>query len=64
MGDPPKTPAWEPVAILLAIAALQPKIWAPHLVVSDVLMCLAGAAMVIVFVCKVRRFHNLWNPKR
>ncbi len=64
MAEPPKTPAWEPAAIILAIVALQPRIWAPHLAISDPLMYAAGVAMIVVFVCKVRRFHNLWNPKR
>ena len=69
MDEVPKTPAWEPAAIILAVLALIPKIYAPHwavsdVLVSDVLMYAALAVMVIVLVRKVRRFQGLWNKDK
>ena len=59
MHEMPKTPAWEPVAILLAIVALWPKIFMPRWVGSDVLMYAALVAMIVVFVRKVQRFRKV-----
>ena len=68
MAELPKTPPWEPVAIILAIVALFPKILAflqkRHWLLADVLMYAALAAMVIVFVCKARRFKKLWDQAK
>ena len=61
MEEIPKTPAWEAAVIILSILALWPKIYAPHLFISDVLMALALLAMVVVFVRKVLRFRKIWD---
>ena len=63
MKEMPKTPAWEAVAIILSILALWPKIYAPDLLVSNVLVGAALAAMVLVFVRKVRRFRKIWDRR-
>ncbi|MFO7897728.1 MAG: hypothetical protein R6V58_01560 [Planctomycetota bacterium] len=63
-GQPPRTPVWEPVAIILAILALIPKIYARDALYADVLMYAAGAVMVVVFVLKVRRLRALWKYQK
>ena len=62
MSEVPSTPAWESVAILLAIAALWPKIFAPQSLVSDLLLYAALVLMIVVLVRKLLRFQKLWNP--
>jgi len=57
----PKTPVWEPIAILLAIVALWPMIYVPGQLYAQVLMYAAGVLMVVVLVCKIRRMKALWN---
>jgi len=68
MPDPPKTPVWEPVAILLSIAALAPKIVAflkkEQWPFAEALMYAAGAAMIVVFICKGLRFQKLWKEQK
>ncbi len=59
----PKTPVWETVVIILSILALWPKVYAPHLLISDVLMALALLAMVIVFVRKIGRFRKIGDRR-
>ena len=68
MDEPPKTPIWEPVAIIVAILALLPKILAyakgrtwPW---AEVLMYAAGVVMIVVFICKARRFQKLWQQHK
>ena len=65
MEQAPKTPGWEPVAIILSIVAILPKIWAfvqrKEWPVADVLMYVALAAMAVVFIRKVQRLRALWK---
>lgn len=57
----PKTPAWEVAAVLVAVVALWPMIYARHEPYARVLMYAAGALMLVVFVRKIRRFRALWK---
>ena len=68
MPDPPKTPVWEPVVILMSIVALAPKILAflkgKQWLFAEVLMYAAAAAMIVVFICKGLRFQMLWKKQK
>ncbi len=58
---PPKTPAWEPIAIILCVLALLPQIYFRDELFADILMYTAGVLMFIVLVRKIRRLQALWR---
>jgi hypothetical protein len=63
MAEGQGTPAWESVAIVLAVLALLPQALAPHWRGSEPVMLAAGLLMVVVFVRKVARVRQLWKQQ-